>query len=480
MKNEISELLKGISKDEFEKFGDFIKSPYFNKLPRLVKLYDYISGKYFSEGIDSITRESISSYMYSRESFKNESVRKLLSDFWKLLERFLAQEEFEKNEWDKNVLILRGLRKSRYDDKFFKMLKKVKYEHKNSTQQIDEFYKTCTNLISEEYDYYFNTNPIKNNSINQEKSQALDLEFIANKLYLFQYMLSREYINRDLKFTYDFFEEITQYILQNRKKIIKDNPEIYRNFLGVKFIKGNAKKTLSELKLFISEQKYFSKGITKPYWDFINLCMLKINTGEDIYFNDVFHYVNLLDKHNLISQDKAFNHNCFRITTSAALYCREFDWLKSFTVKYQSKIEKEYRDDIVNLTYAKLYFERQENDKSKEYCQKITYKNYLFYLSAKYILFKIAYLQNDIINLTTLKDAYIKYFDSHTEIPSIFKSGKIEFVNYIIELGKIREKNELQKNDEFEIDRFLKKINEDKVVNSKEWLISEAKKLKSS
>ncbi len=48
------------------------------------------------------------------------------------MKRFLAQEEFEKNEWDKNIYVLRGLRTRHYGDKFFQRLKEFKKDHKNS------------------------------------------------------------------------------------------------------------------------------------------------------------------------------------------------------------------------------------------------------------------------------------------------------------------------------------------------------------
>lgn len=479
MKNEISELLQGVSKDDFEKFGDFIKSPYFNKLPRLVKLYDYLNENYNKPEQEAITRESISRFMYPNEEFKNESIRKLLSDFAKLLDKFLAQEEFEKNVWDKNIYTLRGLRTRNYDDKFFKRLKEFKSQHANSSQEIDEFYETNTKLISEEYDFRFASKFGEKNEINQEKSDALDFEFIAKKLYLFQYMLSREYVNNDLKFRYDFLEEISAYIERNRTKIIRENPELYRNLLGINFIMENYDEgILSQLKSFIDEMEYWEKKKSQPYWDYINYCVVKVNQGFDNYFNEIFHYISLLDSNGLIIPDKSFNHNSFRISASAAIHCKETQWLEKFIVKYKSKIEKEYRNDIVNLTYARLYFEIQDFNRSKQFCGQVTFKNYIFYLAAKNILLKIAFELGNILDIIALKDAYVKYFESHSEIPSVYKTGKIEFANYLLKLAKIKENFEFQKTDNYELDKFIKNLSADTIVNNKEWLLEKVSELK--
>ncbi len=480
MKNEISELLHAISKEEFEKFGDFIKSPYFNKLPRLIKLYDYINGQFSSTEIDSITRESISKYMYPNEEFKNESIRKLLSDFARMLENFLAQEEFEQNEWDKKIYILRGLRTRRYDDKFFKRLKEFKTEHKNSTQEIDEFYETNTKLTSQEYDYYFNTNFALNNEINQKKSDGLDFEFIAKKLFLFQYMLSREYVNKDLKFRYDFADEIMKYFEMNSKTLKAEHPILFYTYLGVILVFNGFQETdLIEMKNFLDDKKFYKRKISKPYWDFINYCTVFTNNNKIKYFGDIFFYLKLLDDNNLILDKSELIHYHFKIALEAALRNCEFDWLENFINKHGNKIKHDFKKDMINLSYAKLYLAKNELSKSKEFAGKVGFKDYLHYISSKQILLKIAYEEEDFNLIISIIDTIKKYFYSHDEIPEVYRAGTEEFIDYILKLSKIKENSLLGKEVGFELDEFkldLKKVLQE--VSFSDWLLEKALEFK--
>ncbi len=480
MKNEISELLQGISKEEFERFGDFVKSPYFNKLPRIVKLFDYLNERYTEAGIEAVTRESISEFMYPKEEFKNESIRKLLSDFARLLEQFLAQVEFEKNEWDKKIYILRGLRTRHYDDKFFKRLKEFKTGHKNSTQEIDEFYETNTKLISEEYEYWFVSKFGDRNEINQEKSDALDYEFIAKKLFLFQYMLSREYVNKDLKYNYTFFEEIEKYVSTNKKRLIKENPDLYRNYLSILFyFKEFDRKILLEIRALIENDKPYERKINKPYWEFINLCTYMTNLGFTEFYDDIFSFLKLLNDNELILERGTLSHYYFKIAVHASIYKKEYDWLENFILKYKKYIKYNFKDDMLNLAYANIYFEKKNYSKAKHSANKVTYKDYIHYTNSKFILFKIAYEEKDFNEINSISDTIKKYFKSHPEIPEIFKKGQIEFTKYAAALGKINENHYLGENVDYDLKEITKQINSETTeIAFKKWLLEKIGQVK--
>ncbi|MBN8570516.1 MAG: hypothetical protein J0M18_12885 [Ignavibacteria bacterium] len=480
MKNEISELLQGISKEEFERFGDFVRSPYFNKLPRLIKLFDYLNERYSEAEIESVTRESISLFMYPKEEFKNESIRKLLSDFARLLERFLAQEEFEKNEWDKKIYTLRGLRTRHYDDKFFKRLKEFKTGHKDSTQELDEFYETNTKLISEEYEYWFVSKFNEKNEVNQEKSNALDYEFIAKKLFLFQYMQSREYVNKDLKFKYTFFAEIEIFILKHRSEIIANAPEIYRSYLCVLFLlKQGSEDVLKNIKQFISEQKYYKSKMWKPYWDYINSCVYLTNKGKTDYYFDIFEYLKLLELNSLITNNNEMLHYYFKIAVESSLFCKEYHWLDDFIKKYENKIKAGFRKDIVALSYAKLFLATNDLGKSKEFANRVSFRDYLYYIGSKKILLRIAYEKEDFNAIISIIDTIRKYFYSHDEIPEVYRTGTEEFMEYISKLSKIKEKFLLDENVDYEINKFRKELEkENREVSFSDWLLEKSNQIK--
>ncbi|CAN5470602.1 hypothetical protein BH10BAC5_BH10BAC5_12440 [soil metagenome] len=478
MKNEISELLSCISKEEFERFGDFIRSPYFNKLPRMVKLYDHLYANYDDLQKGILTREVISKYMYPGENFKNDSIRKLLSDFDKLLENFAVQLEFENSEWDKKVYTLKAYR-IRNCDKFEKRLNEYKKDHKDSVQDMGDFYTTNTKLISEEFEFSYLSKFCENDQINQKKSDAFDLEFIAKKLFLFQYMLSREYVDKNLKYSYDFLDEITAFIKKNKKRIIKDEPELYRNFLGTQFmLKDHNEKVLIELNEFIDIKEYYKRKLSGPYWDFINLCTLLTNKGFDNYYSIIFRYVKLMNESGIILSGRFIEHYNFKIIVHSALFEKEFDWLEKFIDLNGQYIKSDFREGMINVSYAYLYYEKKEYEKARLHSEKIKYSDYIHYLSSKNILLKIAYAENNVIELEALNEKIKKYISAHSEIPDFFSQGRAEFAEYIMRLGRLKESIINGENRQYELKKLKEQIIKEKNdIIFKKYLLSTADQL---
>ncbi|MBN8570402.1 MAG: hypothetical protein J0M18_12290 [Ignavibacteria bacterium] len=418
--------------------------------------------------------------MYPGKVFRNENVRKLLSDFAKTLERFLAQEEFEKNIWDKRIYSLRGWRKRNYKDKFFKRLEEFTKQHKKSKQEVDEFYETRTNQISEEYEFHYFSKFDENNEINQQKSDALDYEFIGKKLYLFQYMLSREYVNKNLNYDYKFFKEIESFIKHNQIEIKKSAPELYRSYLCVQFLFNKGDKfILNELKKFIIKKKYFENKISKPYWDYINSCVYMVNQGYPDYYKDIFQFLKLLEENKLIEHSSEIVHYYFKIAIEAALWAKELTWLENFIDNHGNKIKPDFKKDMINLSYAKIFWTKSDFKKSKEYAKKVTFKDYLHYIGSKKILLRISYQENDFDNLIYIADTVKKYFSFHLEIPEVYRSGTEEFIEYLLKLFKLKEKFNLGYEIEFEIEKLKRQIEKDKrEVSFKNWLFEKANELK--
>ena len=479
MKSEISELLSCISKEEFERLGDFIRSPYFNKLPRMIKLYEFLYENYEELQKGTLSRECISKFMYPGEEFRNDSIRKLLSDFDKLLECFAAQLEFEKTEWDKKIFTLKALRE-RNCDKFEKRLKDYNKEHKNSTEGFDEFYATKLKLISEEFEFYFSTNLNEQNEINQEKSDAIDSEFISKKLFLFQYMKSREYVNKEVKYSYTFWQEIEDHLKNNKTAIIKSDPELYRNFLGTQYIlSNNSEKILEKIKQFIDEQKYYKKKMGKPYWDYINYCIIQTNNGKEQYYENIYQYFLLLSENNLISDEIKSSPDYFQIIVSACLHCKQFEQLEIFITKFKSKIRFEYRNDIVNLANAQLHFHKSDFDKAILFSKQISFSDYLLYIAAKGIQLKAAYELDDFIEINSIRETFKKYFIQHNEIPSIYKVRSEIYIDFLIRLSKVKENVTLYKETEYEIDRICKDLKlSQNIIGKIDWLEEKALEIK--
>ena len=103
--------LNELNVKEFFSFENFIHSPYFSRNRNVKLLFDYIKPFYPGINEDNISYESVSKYVFKEKAINKVKIRKLLSDFSKVVETFLLQMEMENDTDNNKYLLLKTLRK---------------------------------------------------------------------------------------------------------------------------------------------------------------------------------------------------------------------------------------------------------------------------------------------------------------------------------------------------------------------------------
>ena len=105
------EILKALSKDEFKRYGDFVKSPYFNSVEVLGKLFDEIAKVYPDFESTRLSYKKISQKIYPGKEFNEQTIRNLYSKFGNLLKKFIAMENVINDEDVINMNMAEGMSK---------------------------------------------------------------------------------------------------------------------------------------------------------------------------------------------------------------------------------------------------------------------------------------------------------------------------------------------------------------------------------
>lgn len=122
-KQKIFELLKSLSAEEFERLGDFIASPYFNKTKNVAVLYKYISPHYPHFNDEALTKENIYKKVFKLEEYKDSSVRNVISKLLNVTQMFLVIENLKKEKLTGSNLLLEELLRRDQEELFMKNLK---------------------------------------------------------------------------------------------------------------------------------------------------------------------------------------------------------------------------------------------------------------------------------------------------------------------------------------------------------------------
>ncbi len=134
---------------------------------------------------------------------------------------------------------------------------------------------------------------------------------------------------------------------------------------------------------------------------------------------------------------------------------------------------------MINLSYSKLFLAKNDFKKSKDFADKISFRDYLHYIGAKKILARIAYEEDDLDKIISINDAARKFFVSHEEIPKVYRISAIGYFEKIIQLSKLKEKFSLNEKIDFEINDFRKNLEGNKDdISFKEWFLEKVNKIK--
>src|SRR5438105_2234991 len=97
------EILKTLDRKELLNFRKFILSPYFNRSRKAVRLFDAIAKYHPHYEHRKLTKEMLHSKVNSGLAYNEITMRRLLFDIQRLLERFMQQVNFERKNIESRV-----------------------------------------------------------------------------------------------------------------------------------------------------------------------------------------------------------------------------------------------------------------------------------------------------------------------------------------------------------------------------------------
>jgi hypothetical protein len=169
--------------------------------------------------------------------------------------------------------------------------------------------------------------------------------------------------------------------------------------------------------------------------------------------------------------------DCMQILTFRNILitcCRlkEMKWLEYFIENYIKTLSPEYRVDMENLSYASLYFGKNEFEKALESISKINHEFFVFKTDLRNLLLKIYYELNHIEQAFSLVDSYKHFLSVTKEISEEVKKVNYFFINFYLKLLKIKSGQSKEQ------PSYIKsKIEKEENVGNKFWLLEKTDEL---
>jgi hypothetical protein len=415
LSKKLVQLLQTLSSKEFKKFEQYVSSPFFNRNSRLVTLVQCLRRAAPDFDSPSLEKEAIFRAMYGKEvEFNEQQVYDHISFLMRLLEDFLAFQQYEEDQGSRDAYLLRALTERKLDEHFSRSFRKArkrlnKDPFRNVAHQQKRF-----QLMQEATYQDAGQHKRKQDESLGETLKSLDLFFLTSKMRYTCELLNRQNIV-NVSFSSEMIDRIVDFVEQ------PDNP--YREepafsiYYQIYLMLTEFEQDQHYRKLVALLQKHsqlFPQDEAEGLYTYaLNYCVKKSNTGRPEYIKELFSlYQQLLDKELLIVNE-ILDHRIYKNIVTAGLILKEYQWVGKFLDEYRKYISPEVQEAAYHYNLANYYYHQKAYRKALRTLQLLEIDDVYYHLSSKNLLLKTYFeleenpkLQTNIVQNVILQIGY--------------------------------------------------------------------------
>ena len=379
--SKILTVLRSLTRKELKSFERFLASPWFNGHPERTRLFEILAAHAPDFDSPELDKEQVFAQLFPDEEFDTARLHHRVSELYKLLERFLVQQELEDSVVDRGLLMMRAARERKLDAQFRRAMTDLERSLQKGSERDWAYYLDLFRLYYEDYTHPDTDKLQTTVSSLQRSMDNLDLFFAAAKLKLAVEMRNRERILSN-RYEINFLDEVTRL---TETPAFESNPifGIYTRFLQSFFDFDSV--PFEELRdLFMNNHQLFSPQERIDYFVFlINSYSFAYRSGRmDIRRAQFKLYRMALERGFLIHHDlldpQFFNHI---VLIGASL--REFDWTEEFIREHTPYLPEKDRDDFHHMGMAELRFASDRYEEAGDHLVHVGFKDISFKLRVR-------------------------------------------------------------------------------------------------
>ena len=467
---------------EFKEFGEFVKSPFFNKNIHVKQLYDYLK-KFYPEFDDKkLDKEIVFKNIFEEKKYNDGFLRTVIYNMGKLAEDYLAYINFRKDDLNRGINLLKELNERKLEKVFLKYYSEIEEDIDSLVYRNPDYYFKKYELHNQKEIYMdwskFKQKDFKNYTPNTVSyvDDELTSYYLAISLSHYRFLLDKS-MYENLEYNYDFIEHIMDFLLNHdnyfREKIkiklhlyevllIRDKKDEYYRILKDIFMNRAGELSRSDLyslhnvlQSFCVYQGYNNKPeYLKERFDLYRFCICEklYAASEHIYFDDLM----------------------FGNVVSTGVNAGDFEWTENFIKEYKNTISPDNADVVVNYAYARLAFAKKDFELAAKYLNSIKIIKHIQYkLPVRDLTLMCFYEQNLLAQSSYQIDSYRHFLTNNKSSLSDLRYERImNFLKFYTKLVKNKEKGNIKE--------LVKLKDEMEITNNiieKRWLTQKIKEL---
>ena len=487
--NRLFKLLGSFTKEEFDKFGEFISSPYFNKDEKLITFYKEIKDYHPDFSDELLTKEKIYTRILGRESYNDSSMRNWLQGMNTKAEEFLSFQRYMKNETTKSDNLLNELSDRNLLDHFRKSSKSVSSALEDIKASADTW------LMNDLYRH--EVTMFNHRMINFRIHLTGDVQTLISHLSNASIYLSYFYITElhniycnSLSFSGDYKIKNNPCIAAklirrfNVPAVIKDIKEDneFGFLLDIYSALFNSFEGIKSDGCYGEYKRIFFKNIDKLSPDeksfhfskLISYCInnLHANGNNKKYDNELFSLYRTQLKKEFYKNKKSeyLPHDLFRNILLHSIHLKKDKWTLDFIKNYSGKVHPNDAENMYNFGLSVYYCSGRKYRKALDYLNNFKDENFIYMVDTRALLLKTYYVLEEYEPaLSLIKSLQVNL----PKNPLVSEARKIRYKNFLYYSNKLflfragnerveidYEKVKMEKSDVLHKDWLIEKMNE--------------------
>ena len=417
--NKLISILSVLDRAQRRACRKFIQSPYFSGNADLLAIFDEVTKRL--DRRTTLDKVRIWTAVFGTEKpFSDVRFRKYTSDLFRLLRRFLIQEELDRDENIQNYLYLSSLEQNS-PEKLVQGVERNWESIADDSPSFDHHAYLYRHLLEDRKYNLLNYlhRPYDRANI-EEISENMDVYFIVVKLRVAIRNQTKIH-NHAYNYEINLVPEVINFLNTTGKYL--NYPVVALHYYLYKMLgEDNNEHGYYQYKnIILSAPDRLTGDLSTE--DFIqpalNYCRRRINEGRREFLSEYLEVYKFGLKHELVFDSSHLDPLQFRNTILTALRLGEYAWAESYIRDYQDRIPEKQRTNAVNYNSATLYFYQKKYDDALVFLRDVEYENTTYNLNSKTMLLAIYYETNEDDVLDSLFDSTIAYLNRHKEIPEI-------------------------------------------------------------
>ncbi len=410
--------LSCLSPAEIKRFSDFVEVPFFGFSSKTTKLAKYLIALYPDFPAQQVEKKRVFKWLFpSKQPFFDQAVHDQFSLVNKCFQRFLAYTQFEQDEAQKQLYVLKAYAEKRDPENALRTLGKAeKIRHHphafspNGHLQLFSMYQEANKLQAKR-------SLKKGNDHLAMMVSQLDQFYLISKLKYACEMLNRQTIFNiayDQQWTQILVDQLTQ-----NAAIFPDNPliSIYHQIYRLLQSPSDEGYQAIQDELELNKEKIAHEEKANMYSFLQNHCIRQLNAGHPYYLKELFLlYQTLLEEQILIDTQGFIAHPHIKNIVTVGLRLQKYEWVRDFLETYKDRIHAQHREDAFHYNLAQYHYEQKQYRQALKLLTQINYSDLFYQLDARMLQMRVYYEMEEDDSLLYLVKAFKTFLKRNQEL----------------------------------------------------------------